>query len=383
MSSSPAFARNRLALGAILLASLAAGIHGQTPAPAVAPLSDLVVPPGFTVSVFASGLPGARLMTLSPEGVLLVARRRTHEIVALPDRNKDGIAEPEVILTGQPTANSLAFNGGYLYIATTPAVVRVRWTNGAPEGAPAVFAELPSSTPSVHTSRVLGFGPYRRLYVSIGSSCDVCIESDQRRTTIQVFDKDGTGRPFATGLRNANGFDWDPATGRLWAGDNGQDGLGPDFPPDEINLVEAGKHYGFPFFVGRNRPNAVPGQESLRPALTADAVVAPAFELPPHVAATDLRFYTGTMFPTSYRNAMFLALHGSTAVRPKVGYKVVRVVMKGGRPVGLEDFVSGWLKNDVVSGRPAGLAVGADGALYVSDDNKGFIYRIAYNEKAR
>ena len=354
----------------------------QAPSPVVAPLPELAVPPGFSISVFASGLPGARLMTVSPEGVLLLARRRTHEVVALPDRNKDGVAEPEVILTGLQTANSLAFNGGYLYIATTPAVMRVRWTNGAPDGAPVVFATLPSSTPSVHTSRVLGFGPDGRLYVSIGSSCDVCIEEDQRRTTIQVFEN-GSARPYAAGFRNANGFDWDPATGRLWAGDNGQDGLGPDFPPDEINLVEAGKHYGFPFFIGRNRPNTFPGSEAVRPAVTVDTVVAPAFELPPHVAATDIRFYTGKMFPAPYRNAMFLALHGSTAVPPKVGYKVVRVLMKDGRPVGFEDFVSGWLKDDVVSGRPAGLAVGADGALYVSDDNKGFIYRIAYNEKAR
>ena len=320
-------------------------------------------------------------MTVSPEGVLLVARRRTHEVMALPDKNKDGVAEPEVILSGLTTANSLAFNGGYLYIATTPAVMRVRWTNGAPDGAPVVFAALPSSTPAAHTSRVLGFGPDGRLYVSIGSSCDVCIEDDPRRTTIQVFGADGTARPHATGLRNANGFDWDPATGRMWAGDNGQDGLGPDFPPDEINLVESGKHYGFPFFVGRNRPNPAPLPATAPTTVTAESVVAPVLELPPHVAATDVRFYTGTMFPAPYRNAMFLALHGSTAVPPKVGYKVVRMLMKDGRPVGFEDFVSGWLKNDVVSGRPAGLVTGADGALYISDDNKGFIYRIAYGAR--
>jgi len=317
-------------------------------------------------------------MTVSPEGVLLVARRRTHEVVALPDKNKDGQAEPEVILRGLTNAHSLAFRGGYLYIATTPAVMRVRWSNGAPDGAPAVFAALPSSTPMVHTSRTLGFGPDGRLYVSIGSSCDVCIEADQRRTTIQIYDADGAARPYATGLRNANGFDWDPATGRLWAGDNGQDGLGADFPPDEINLIEAGKHYGFPFFVGRNRPNAVPGEENVRPSVTATNVVAPALELPAHVASTDLRFYTGTTFPAPYRNALFLTLHGATAIPDKVGYKVIRILMKDGRPVGFEDFLSGWVKNGVVSGRPAGLATGADGALYLSDDHKGFIYRIAY-----
>ena len=371
--------RRRAALAAILVSVLPAIMgQGQPPAAPVAPLADLVVPPGFKISVFASGLIGARLMTVSPEGVLLVARRRTHEVVALPDKYKDGIAEPEVILTGQTNAHSLAFRGGYLYIATTPAVMRVRWTNGAPDGTPSVFVDLPTSTPAVHTSRTLNFGPDGRLYVSIGSSCDVCTEGDPRRTTIQVYDADGKGRPFATGLRNANGFDFDPATGRLWAGDNGQDGLGPDFPPDEINLVEEGRHYGFPFFIGNNRPNPTPVTESVPASLSP---VAPALELPAHVASTDVRFYTGTQFPSAYRNAMFLAMHGSTAIPAKVGYKVIRVRMKGGRPDGFDDFVTGWVKDGVVSGRPAGLATGADGALYISDDNKGFIYRISYGAR--
>jgi len=371
--------RRRAALAAILVSVLPAIMgQGQPPAAPVAPLADLVVPPGFKISVFASGLIGARLMTVSPEGVLLVARRRTHEVVALPDKNKDGIAEPEVILTGQTNAHSLAFRGGFLYIATTPAVMRVRWTNGAPDGTPSVFVVLPTSTPAVHTSRTLNFGPDGRLYVSIGSSCDVCTEGDPRRTTIQVYDADGKGRPFATGLRNANGFDFDPATGRLWAGDNGQDGLGPDFPPDEINLVEEGRHYGFPFFIGNNRPNPTPVTESVPASLSP---VAPALELPAHVASTDVRFYTGTQFPSAYRNAMFLAMHGSTAIPAKVGYKVIRVRMKGGRPDGFDDFVTGWVKDGVVSGRPAGLATGADGALYISDDNKGFIYRISYGAR--
>jgi glucose/arabinose dehydrogenase len=371
--------RRRVALAAILVSILPAIMgQGQPPAAPVAPLADLVVPPGFKISVFASGLIGARLMTVSPEGVLLVARRRTHEVVALPDKNNDGIAEPEVILTGQTNAHSLAFRGGYLYIATTPAVMRVRWTNGAPDGTSSVFVDLPTSTPAVHTSRTLNFGPDGRLYVSIGSSCDVCTEGDPRRTTIQVYDADGKGRPFATGLRNANGFDFDPSTGRLWAGDNGQDGLGPDFPPDEINLVEEGKHYGFPFFIGNNRPNPTPVTESVPASLSA---VAPALELPAHVASTDVRFYTGTQFPAAYRNAMFVAMHGSTAIPAKVGYKVIRVRMKDERPDGFDDFVTGWVKDGVVSGRPAGLATGADGALYISDDNKGFIYRISYGAR--
>ena len=169
---------------------------GQTAAtpqtPAVAPIGDLKVPPGFTISVFASDLAGARLMVVSPEGVLLVARRRTNEVVALPDRNKDGRAEPEVILTGLTNAHSLAFKDGYLYIATTPAVMRVRWEHGKPSGTPEKIADLPSSTPSVHVSRTIAFGKDGRLYVSIGSSCNVCVEEDPRRTTIQVMNADGS-----------------------------------------------------------------------------------------------------------------------------------------------------------------------------------------------
>jgi glucose/arabinose dehydrogenase len=360
--------------------------RGQTPPspqpPAVAPLGDLKVPPRFAISVFASDLAGARLMTVSPEGVLLVARRRTHEVVALPDKDKDGRAQPEVLLSGLTNAHSLAFKGGYLYIATTPAVMRVRWDKGKPTGTPEKIADLPSSTPSVHVSRTIGFGKDGRLYVSIGSSCNVCVEEDPRRTTIQVMNADGSNpQPYARGLHNAIGFDWDPQTALMWADETGQDGLGADFPPDEINLIEAGKHYGFPFFVGRNLPNAVPELKGIQPTVTADVAVPPALELPAHVSGIDMRFYTGTQFPAPYRNALFLALHGSTGIPERVGYKVVRVVMKDGRPVGLEDFVTGWLKDGVVSGRPAGLATGADGALYVSDDNKGFIYRIAYLDK--
>ncbi len=383
--STEARALSGIALAVIVLAFGSITGRSQTPvappAPAVAPIADLEVPSGFRISVFASDLPGARLMTVSPEGVLLVARRRTHEVVALPDQDKNGVAEPAVILSGLTNAHSLAFRGGYLYIATTPAVMRVRWTNGKPVGKPERFGELPDSTPSLHTSRTIGFGQDGRLYVSIGSSCNVCVEGDPRRTTIQVFGADGSkSEPYARGLRNSIGFDWDPQTGRLWAADTGQDGSGDAFPPDEINLIEAGRHYGYPFYVGPNLPNQVPELKDAQPTVTANEAVPPAFPLPAHVTGIDLRFYTGTQFPARYRNALFLSLHGSTTIPEKVGYKVVRIVMEDGRPVGLEDFVTGWLKEGVVSGRPAGLATGADGALYVSDDNKGFIYRIAYGE---
>jgi glucose/arabinose dehydrogenase len=361
----------------VVIVAALAGATFQPPAAPQLPAvpATLAVPPGFTASVFASGLPGVRLMAVSPEGVLLVARRPRNEVVALP--NRDGTAQPRVILSNLPNAHSLAFKDSWLYIATTPAVVRVRWSNGAPVGEPETVVELPASTPSLHVSRTINFGPDGRLYVAIGSSCNVCVEADPRRTTIQVVAKDGTLQPYARGLHNAIGFDWDAETGRMWAGETGQDNLGDDFPPDEIDLIEAGAHYGFPFFIGANRLNVgQPELEGKTPGVTAADARPPALELPAHSSPIDMRFYTGTTFPAAYRHALFIALHGSA--RKTNGYSVVRVVMKDGRPTGIEDFATGFLKDGVVVGRPAGLATGGDGALYVSDDNKGFIYRIAY-----
>jgi glucose/arabinose dehydrogenase len=347
--------------------------------PAVSPPAApavLRVPDGFAVSVFASDLPRARLMAVSPEGVLVVARRT--EVVALPDADGDGRAEPRVLFADLPYAHSVAFGHGYLYIATTPAVLRVKWSHGAPAGVPERIVELPSSTPSLHTSRSLAIGPDGKLYVSIGSSCNACVESDARRTTIQVFEPDGTGaRTFARGLRNAVGFAWDPATGRLWAGEPGQDNVGDDAPVEEINLVEDGKHYGHPFFYGRNLPSAAPDAPPGPAALAATEATPAAFELPAHMTPMGLAFYTGSRFPEPYRTSMYLAVHGSTTRSIKTGYKVVRIVMENGRPVRSEDFVTGWLNGDTVTGRPVGVVTGADGALYVSDDNKGFIYRVA------
>jgi glucose/arabinose dehydrogenase len=348
----------------------------QPAAPAIAPLADLKLPAGFSISVFASDLQGARMMAISPEGTLHVARRG--DVVALADSNGDGRAEPQVVLTGLTNAHTIAFRGGYLYVGTTPAVLRVRWANGKAIGEPEAYAEMPTSTPAMHVSRSILFGPDGRLYVGIGSSCNVCIEPDARRTTIQVFDANGkNGRTFAAGLHNAVGLDWDPRTGRLWATDTGQEQLGDDVPPDEVDLIEDGKHYGFPFFYGQNVESHVPEISAAPRTLRADGVVAPALELPAHASPLGLTFYTGTRFPEEYRT-MYVTLHGSTARSEKNGYKVVRVIMKDGRPVSSTDFVTGWLKDGVVSGRPRGIITGPDGALYISDDNKGFIYRVAY-----
>jgi glucose/arabinose dehydrogenase len=343
--------------------------------------AELKVPAGFTVSVFAADVTGGRLMAVSPDGVLFVARQPRGDVVALPDRDKDGKADKmEIVASGLTRPHSLAFNKGWLYIATNPAVFRVKYANGKVEGTPEKVVDLPVST-TPHWTRTIGFGKDGKMYVAIGSSCNLCEDEDTRRATIMVYNADGTGgRVFAKGLRNAIGFDWDPRTGALWADDMGEDKMGEEKPVDEINRIEDGKHYGWPYFIENNTPN--PNLANAKGSLKAADATPPALGLQPHSSPIDLRFYTGNKFPAAYRNAMFVALHGSspTARKERIPGSVVRVVFKNGKPVGVEDFVTGWMKDGQVLGRPAGLITGADGALYISDDNKGFVYRIAYGK---
>ena len=375
---------NRLALClAICLASFSIALGQNPPPPAAPPVpAELKVPDGFKVSVFASDVTNGRLMAVSPDGVLYVARQSKGDVVALPDRNKDGKADQmDVVASGLTRPHSVAFNKGYLYIATNPSVLRVKYANGKVEGTPEKFIDLPVSTTS-HWTRTIGFGKDGKLYVSIGSSCNLCEEEDSRRTTIMVYNADGSGgRPFAKGMRNAIGFDWDPRTGVLWADDMGQDKLGEEKPADEINRIEDGKNYGWPYYIENNEPN--PDLKEAKGSLAASQATPPAFALPSHSSPIDLRFYTGNKFPSAYRGAMFIALHGSAPANRKerVGYKVARVLFKDGKIVGLEDFVTGFFKDNQVLGRPAGLITGADGALYISDDTKGFIYRVTYEGK--
>ncbi len=368
----------------VALLLLSAPLLAQTqPAPQTPPVPvALTVPAGFQASVFASGIAGGRLMAIAPDGTIYIAKQGAGEVVALPDKNKDGKADETIVVAkGLTRPHSVAFHKGYLYIATNPAIVRMKYNNGKVEGTPEKFIDLPVSTTS-HWTRTMAWGKDNRLYVSIGSSCNVCEEADERRTTIMVYNEDGSGgKPFVKGLRNAIGIDFDPKTGKLWGGDMGQDGLGAEKPGDEINLLEEGKHYGFPYFVGNNEANA--GLKDAKGSMKPEQCTPPAFQLDAHASPIDLRFYTGKQFPSAYRGAMFLVLHGSGEKnRPqKVGYKVVRVVVKDGKAVGIEDFATGWLKDNQFNGRPAGLLTGADGALYISDDNKGFIYRVSYGKK--
>jgi glucose/arabinose dehydrogenase len=230
---------------------------------------------------------------------------------------------------------------------------------------------------SGHWTRTIAFGPDGKLYVSVGSSCNVCNETDPRRAAVLQFSADGTGgRVFARGIRNAVGIAFHPATGALWATNNGRDWLGDDLPPETILILKDGAHYGWPYCNG----SRVPDPDFGRPDFC-KTVALPTVEIQAHSAPLGLTFYTGEAFPVEYRGDLFVALHGSWNRSVPTGYKVIRIPVRDGKPGAPQDFGTGWLQGSRAWGRPVDVITGKDGALYVSDDRAGVIYRIAYGAR--
>ncbi len=232
--------------------------------------------------------------------------------------------------------------------------------------------------PGHHSTRTVAFLPNGRMVVSIGSSCNVCEEADPRRASVIVYDgPQATGEHiFARGLRNAVGLAVHPGTGELWATNNGRDFLGDDLPPDTVYIVEEGADYGWPRCNSGLLEDPDFGYEG-----SCQGVEPPVVSIQAHSAPLGLAFYTGTSFPEEYHGDLFVAYHGSWNRSVPTGYKVVRIPLSGSEPAGpTEDFAVGWLgeASGRVDGRPVGLAIGPDGALYVSDDKGGFIYRVQY-----
>ena len=352
------------------------------------------LPPGFHLSVFAEGLGGARFMAFGPDGVLYVTSIRDGKVLALPDRNHDGRAD-EVITFAENllSPHGLAWHdpdgigaGGWLYVGESHQVIRLRDTDGdlRADERQVVIPDLPAG--EMHFTRTVGFGPDGGLYVSVGSSCNACKEADPRRAAILRLpaealaqagcNPDGSGMEiYARGLRNAVGFTWHPERKELWATDNGRDWLGDDLPPDDLDLVVRGGDYGWPYCYGNRVPDSEMGSAA-RYASTLPAT----FELPAHSAPLGLEFYTGTMFPAEYRGDLFIAFHGSWNRSVPTGYKVVRVRFRNARPVAMEDFVDVWFKGGRVTHRPVDVKTGPVGALYISDDRGGTIFRLTYGK---
>lgn len=338
------------------------------------------VPDGFEISIFAEGIENARLMRFTRSGDLLVSSPRTRSIL-LVERDADGDGRSDgtrELLTDLYRPHGLDFLGDWLYVAQGESVARVRYDaeRGEVVGeVETVVAGLPDD--GNHWTKTLRFGPDGWMYVSLGSSCNVCEERDPRRAAIVRYRPDGTGEEiFATGLRNAVGFDWQPGTHALYATDNGRDFLGDDFPPCELNRAERGKFYGWPYVNGFGMPDPdLGGRDPERAA----AAVPPAHGFAAHTAPLGITFYRGGAFPERYRGAAFVAQHGSWNRTRKSGYRVVLLEWGSAGRIRESDFATGFEVDEDVIGRPVDVAEGPDGSLYISDDYTGSIYRVVYS----
>lgn len=369
-----------LLFGALALYWQVSQIVDIRPALGEGEVAALDAPPGFRVTVFAEGLDNVRFLALGPDDVLYAADRGNNRIVALPDADGNGVAdEIRPFATDLNRPHSLVWQEDAWYVGVPTGVVRLRDTTGDGTGDERVVL-IDDYPTGGHNTRTVEFLPDGRMVVSVGSSCNVCEEDDPRRAAVVVYDSPAgdraTGeRLFAVGLRNAVGLAVNPETGALWATNNGRDMMGDDLPPEAVYIVEDGGDYGWPRCHNGDIEDPDYGF-----AGACDGVEMPVVNMQAHSAPLALTFYTGDLFPEEYRDDLFIAFHGSWNRSEPTGYKVVRLPFENGQPAAqVEDFVTGWLQADgSASGRPAGLAVGADGALYISDDKGGIVYRVEY-----
>jgi glucose/arabinose dehydrogenase len=340
----------------------------------------ITVPEGFAIGIYAE-VDNARVLRFTKKGDLLVATPNLDKIELVQrDENSDGKADGRrVLLEGLSGPNGLDFFEGWLYVAETDSIGRVKFDHelGQTVGEyERVVTGL--SGGENHWKKTLRFGPDGLMYVTMGSSCNACIEEDERRAAMVRYSPDGSNEEiFARGLRNSAGFDWSPLDGQIYATDNGRNMLSDEFPSCELNLVEQGNHYGWPYANGDKvaDPDFGDGNEGI-----INASIAPAFNFDPHNAPLGISFVQGDPLPKEYQGAAIVALHGSWNRSEKDGYKVVSLHWDDDGQIKSKDFVKGFLVDDNVVGRPAEIAQGPDGAIYISDDYAGVIYRVAYGE---
>ncbi len=341
------------------------------------PLDKLTVPDGFKIEVYASGLANARSMRQSPDGTLFVGTRAVGKVYAIPAKvGPDGKREVKTIATGLHRPNGLAFHDGSLFVAELSKIWRYDGIEAHLDEVPKpvlVYDDLPKD--EAHGWKFIAIGPDDKLYVPVGSPGNITMPPDTH-AQIRRMDLDGKNvEVIARGVRNTVGFDWNPITKQLWFTDNGRDWVSEDIPNDELNvLTEPGKqHFGFPYCHQGTFTDPEYGWGHSCAEFTAPAAL-----LGPHTASLGLRFYTGAMFPADYRNAMFIARHGSWNRTRKLGGDVVVARLgSDGKVASVEPFLSGFLQDNKYVGRPVDVLVADDGALLVSDDYNGAIYRIS------
>jgi glucose/arabinose dehydrogenase len=369
---------NEFALGSLLLSICGIFISVHLVYGAELPLKEIKLPPGFAISLYAGNLPDARSMALSPKGTLFVGSRTEGKVYAvLAQAEETPVRKTLTIAQGLNMPNGVAFRGGSLYVAEVSRVLRyddIESRLNNPPKPVVIYDKFPEDRH--HGWKFIAFGPDGLLYVPVGAPCNICEPDENRYAVITRMKADGTGNEvFARGIRNTVGFDWHPLTKELWFTDNGADNLGDDIPPDELNHApKKGLDFGYPYCHGGSIPDPRFGKKRC------NEFIPPAQRLGPHVAALGMRFYTGSMFPAEYRNQIFIAEHGSWNRTTPIGYRVTTVQLNNNRAVSYKVFAEGWLRGSRAWGRPVDVLVMPDGALLVSDDEAGAIYRIRYQQ---
>ena len=351
---------------------------------------QMKVPQGFSIGVYAVLGGNLRHATFSPDGRLFASERSAGQVIVLKDNGATG--DPQTFADGLNGPHGLAFHAVgsqmYLYVAENNRVTRFAYQNGQAKADKREVVVTGIPTGGNHTTRSIAFGPDNKMYISIGSTCNVCEESDNRRAAVMQYNEDGSaGRLFATGLRNEVGIAFYPLTGELWGVENSRDDLGNtvqeinNLPPEEINIIQDGKNYGWPYCYSNQLWDSKFGKKNVDYCKT---TVPPALPMQAHSAPLGLDFYfpKAQMFPADFKGDAFVGFHGSWNSHPATGYKVVRVRVKDGRPVSYEDFVTGWQTGpESYWGRPVDPVVAPDGSLFITDDETNVIYRVTYGVK--
>jgi glucose/arabinose dehydrogenase len=348
-------------------------------------LRRLQVPDGFRVSIFASPGGNTRIMAAGPGGIIYVTRQEEGDVLALRDLDGDGRAEEtRTVASGLDLVHGIAVHEGVAYLVSPTTVWAADVAATGDFAAPrAIIEDLPDG--GQHRARTIAVGPDGRLYISVGSTCNACLETNPRNATMQRADLDGSNlETFATGLRHTVGFAWNPHTADLWGWDHGSDSRGNNTPPEELNRIVKGGNYGWPFCFADRRVDRLiveAPKGTTREAYCA-ATQPPAATNTAHSAPMAFVFYQGSQFPGDYQGDAFVAFRGSWNRTPPSGYKVMRVRFANGEPVATENFLTGFLSHrpdgPAHYGRLVGLLVAADGSLLVSDDANGIIYRVSY-----
>ncbi|MDP3964254.1 MAG: PQQ-dependent sugar dehydrogenase [bacterium] len=358
------------------LAASAINIPPEYAIGAFAIARQLNLPEGFAISVYAAGLDAPRFFDFDSDNTLIVADKGSGKLIELPDQDADGVAdEVRTIDNGLRNVHSVDWHDGVLYVAEESQIVMYSKNGGtAYDPKLPLIRDLPSD--GGHSTRTVVVGPDNALYVSVGSSCNICEESDRRRAAVVRYNLDGGGEEiFAEGLRNSVGivFHGD----ELWSVDNGRDRIGDNLPPEEVNILTKGKHYGWPYCYGRGEANP---EFPERAEFCQTETAFPRYEMQAHSAPLGLGFLPEThAFPAAMNNDLFIAFHGSWNRTVPTGYKVVRIDTSQDSP-GATNFISGWLENNGDAwGRPVGIGFDNNGVMYVSDDKAGAIYRVTYS----